>query len=438
MTNQKRTCARLHLFGPLRLLAADGTDVTPRGQKARGLLAMLALARDGRLSRATAAVRLWSASHDAKANLRQCLRELRAAVDAAEPDLLRADDLTLALDCQRLAVDVLDLDDHSSDAALDLDYIDDDCLLRDIEITDPAFEDWLVPERARCRDLLHHGLEARAKACLAQTDPIGALRWATRLIGFDPTLEAAYRVLMRAHADQGNRSLALRQFEVCRERLAAELGVGPSEATMALRALIARPPQAQPAMQRGSALQPSSPARPGTNGAGHAQQGWTVDWLARHSLGRPILCADDAIGVALTSFNVLSELKQDQLHAMIVAEAMAAALSRYTDLDVLDPAAAIGETSRSGRVTYRVDGSLARLGETRRLTIRLWRTLDGLLLWAEHFALDALTCGDALDQLALRVAGRLEEAVLSREPQAAAGSDGLARLASRVPANAPI
>ena len=162
-----------------------------------------------------------------------------------------------------------------------------------------------------------------------------------------------------------------------------------------------------------------------------------MDWLAGYSLGPAIFCADDAVRVALAPFNVLSEVGEDQLHAMIVAEAMAAALSRFTDLAVIDPATASGETRDSGRVTYRVDGTVARLGETRRLTIRLWRTLDGMLLWAEHFALEALSCGDALDQLALRVAGRLEEAVLSHEPQPSTTPVRPRRLARHVPANAP-
>jgi DNA-binding SARP family transcriptional activator/TolB-like protein len=436
MTNQKRSCARLHLLGRVRLSAADGRDLTPRGQKARGLLAMLALARDGRLARATAAARLWSASHDAKANLRQCLRELRATLGAADADLLQADDQTLVLDCQRLAIDVRDLDEGGADPTFDLGSLDDDCLLRDIQITDPAFDEWLTPERARARDLLHHGLEARADACLARGEPAEALRWATRLIGFDPTLETAYRALMRAHADQGNRSLALRQFEICRERLVTELGVGPSEATLALRARIARPPQAQPALSRPGARQPSPPLRPDPKGAGGEPQSWSVDWLAQHGLGPPILCADDAIRVALTPLNVLSEVGEDQLHAMIVSEAMAAALSRFTDLAVIDPAAANGEPGHAGSITYRVDGSLARLGETRRLTIRLWRALDGMLLWAEPFALEPLPDGDALDQLALRIAGRLEEAVLSRETQEPALPDAPPRPARRLPANA--
>lgn len=427
MTIEKRHFARLHLFGPLRLRATDGTDATPRGQKARGLLAMLALARDGRLARATAAARLWSGSHDAKANLRQCLRELRAALDAADAGLLQTDDQTLALDRGRLVIDALALDEAAADRRLELDRLDDDCLLRDIEIADPAFEDWLTPERARCRDRLHQALEARADACLAQADAAGAVRWATRLIGFDPTLETAHRILMRGHADQGNRSLALRQFEICRERLEADLGVGPSEATLALRAVIARPPERRPVLQ--PARQPGRHANEGTG----EPQRWNLDWLARHRLGPPILCADMAIRVALAPFNVLSETRGDQIHAMIVGEAVTAALARSTDLAIVDSA----ETSRAPAVAYRVDGSVARLGDTRRLTVRLWRSLDGVLIWVEHFPLDGLADSEALDQLAHRVASRLEEAVLSREELAADRAVGPAHLSSRLAANAP-
>jgi DNA-binding SARP family transcriptional activator/TolB-like protein len=398
---------------------------------------MLALARDGRLNRATAAVRLWSASHDAKANLRQCLRELRAALDAAGASLLQADDQILGLDCQRLAVDVRDLEGGESDGPFDLGDVDDDCLLRDIQIADPAFEEWLTPERARARDRLHHALEARADACLAQDDPIGALHWATRLSGFDPTLESAHRLLMRAHAEQGNRSLALRQFETCRQRLAVELGVGPSEATLALRARIARPPRSQPSTKRHAPIQPVSQPWHGPTCAGGEPTRSSADWLARHSLSPAVFWHDDAPRVALNPLNVLSDVGEDELHAMIVAEALAAALSGFSDLAVVDPAVATGEADRVGSIDYHVDGSVARLGESRRLTIRLWRALDGMLLWSEHFALAARPDGDSIDQLALQLASRLEEAVLSRDPHDYARSNSRA-VFSRVLENAHV
>ena len=220
---------------------------------------------------------------------------------------------------------------------------------------------------------------------------------------------------------RATRSLALRQFEICRERLEAELGVGPSEATLALRAAIARPPERRPHSGR----QP--------NAAADEPQRWTLDCLAPLRLGPPILRADRAIRVALAPFNVLSETRGDHIHAMIVGEAVAAALAGATDLAVVDTA----EASRIRATAYRVDGSVARLGETRRLTVRLWHSLDGLLLWVEHFPLDDLADGAALDQLAHRVAHRLEEAVQSSERQAAAWPASPAALSSRIAADTP-
>lgn len=55
-----------------------------------------------------------------------------------------------------------------------------------------------------------------------------------RLIALDPTDEQAQCALMQAALDAGNRAEAIRLFKQLRETLHAELGVGPSRATIAL------------------------------------------------------------------------------------------------------------------------------------------------------------------------------------------------------------
>jgi DNA-binding SARP family transcriptional activator len=55
-----------------------------------------------------------------------------------------------------------------------------------------------------------------------------------RLIALDPTDEEAQRALMQQALDAGNRGEAIRQFDQLRERLHAELGVGPSKASIEL------------------------------------------------------------------------------------------------------------------------------------------------------------------------------------------------------------
>jgi DNA-binding SARP family transcriptional activator/TolB-like protein len=411
MDKTNQGIARLHLFGPLRLFGANGMDVTPRGQKARGLLALVALARDGRLARAAAAGKLWSGSHDAKANLRQCLRDIRASLDAAGTGLLIAGDQALALDRGRLAIDVLALPRDEGSVAFDLAAYDDDCLLRDIEISDPAFDDWLALERTRWRGRLHQVLEAHAQSRLVLGDLAGAIASASRLVGFEPTLESAHRVLMRCHADQGDRSQALRQFEMCRERLAVDLGVAPSEATLALRATIARPAKPHAVLPCGPA---TTPCRDVSAATGKVRNLPPMAW---RTLGPPILLSDAAVRVALAPFKALSETRGDQLHTLVVGEALAVALARFTDLGLVDEAVATADGSPARRLDYRIDGSVARLGGLLRLTVRLWHLADGMLLWVEHFQLDEGKDSDTLDELALNVAARLEEAVMKSEMQ---------------------
>lgn len=57
---------------------------------------------------------------------------------------------------------------------------------------------------------------------------------ASRLLKSDPCYEEAHRVLMRCHVKQGARSLALRQYHVCRDILRAELDLSPEVATHTL------------------------------------------------------------------------------------------------------------------------------------------------------------------------------------------------------------
>lgn len=146
---------------------------------------------------------------------------LRRALDAADPGLRQTDDHELVLNRRRLTIDALALEVGDADVAA-LAPFDDDWLLRHIEIADPLFDEWLASERVRWRTRLHHRLEACAQARLAADDPSGAIALAVRLVAFEPPLEASHRILMQAHATQGNGSLARRQFDLCRESLAED------------------------------------------------------------------------------------------------------------------------------------------------------------------------------------------------------------------------
>ncbi len=78
-----------------------------------------------------------------------------------------------------------------------------------------AFEDWLMPERERLRELAVDAL-ARVLAHQRSTgDADAALRTALRLVALEPLQESVHRTLMRLYAELGRRGAALRQYQLC-------------------------------------------------------------------------------------------------------------------------------------------------------------------------------------------------------------------------------
>jgi DNA-binding SARP family transcriptional activator len=60
------------------------------------------------------------------------------------------------------------------------------------------------------------------------------------MLAIDRAEESAHRALMRIHANERHFGLALRQYELCRKALEADLGVEPDGETRSLYAEIVR------------------------------------------------------------------------------------------------------------------------------------------------------------------------------------------------------
>jgi DNA-binding SARP family transcriptional activator len=82
-------------------------------------------------------------------------------------------------------------------------------LLPGFTVNEPLFEEWLVAERERLREL---ALDALARGLLArQTNTSGterAIQTAVRLVGLDPLQDAVHRPLLRLYVRQGRRGAA--------------------------------------------------------------------------------------------------------------------------------------------------------------------------------------------------------------------------------------
>ncbi len=98
----------------------------------------------------------------------------------------------------------------------------------------PAFEEWMLAQRARYRELALWALQRLLDEHLRRRELGQAMDTATRLLALDPWREEAHRQLMRALVYSGQRTAALAQFEKCRRVLYEELGVAPSVETARL------------------------------------------------------------------------------------------------------------------------------------------------------------------------------------------------------------
>jgi DNA-binding SARP family transcriptional activator len=95
------------------------------------------------------------------------------------------------------------------------------------------YEDWTSPRRERLQTLMLGTLVKLADLQVAGT-PLEAIRLAERALEVDRAWEDAYRTLMRAYLQTGNRPLALRAYERCVAVLQEEFQIPPLPETQAL------------------------------------------------------------------------------------------------------------------------------------------------------------------------------------------------------------
>ncbi|MCC7106077.1 MAG: AAA family ATPase [Chloroflexi bacterium] len=261
---------RLYVLGPPRL-QRNGEPLDLSLRRALALLVYLALAGRSR-RRETLASLFWpdGGEREARGRLRRTLHRLGEAVGesvvVSESESLR---LSPALDLwvdslvfERQAFAVLDdapLRSEQEKLALASEavalYADD--LLAGFSLPDsPGWEEWQFLERERLRqtyvrllrylvDRHHHG-----------GAPEQAIPYARRWLALDSLHEPAHRSLIELYAATDQWTAALRQYQECVRLLREELGVAPSDETVALYETVRARRLPRPASER-----PAAPAR---------------------------------------------------------------------------------------------------------------------------------------------------------------------------------
>ncbi|HET8642419.1 MAG TPA: BTAD domain-containing putative transcriptional regulator [Pseudonocardiaceae bacterium] len=103
-----------------------------------------------------------------------------------------------------------------------------DGLLDAAELLPGWYDDWVIFERERLRQLRLHTLEALAQRLSAQGRFAAALDTALEAIRIEPLRESAHRVVIGIHLAEGNICEAVRHYRFVRDLLREELGVEPS------------------------------------------------------------------------------------------------------------------------------------------------------------------------------------------------------------------
>ena len=235
----------LALFGGFRARLSSGRRLVLQRRKAQALVAYLALAPGRPSSRETLISLLWGDLPDEQArhSLRQTLLDIRHWGRA--PGVLLVDGDELALDPRRVHVDVLEFERlarqstkkaHERAALL---YTGD--LLAGLPVRAEGFEEWLRGERDRLRQSCIRLLENLVAAQASASEFDRAVQTAHRLLAIDLVHEPTHRTLMQLHERLGDRSAALRQYQICAKVLERELGVAPEiETTRLHEALLSR------------------------------------------------------------------------------------------------------------------------------------------------------------------------------------------------------
>ena len=232
------------LFGPFRV-TLDGEPVTAfESDKARALLAYLAVEAEVPHRREKLAGLLWPdwPERAARANLSRALTNLRRTIgdrNATSPILLAS----------RQAIQFNRTGDAWVDAAAFLDLTgrrDPSSLTRAADLYHgpflegfslsgcPEFEEWVLFEGERLQRLALQALDQLSVSYEKEGELESALQHAWRQVELAPWQESAHQQVMRLLARIGQRGAAIAHYETCRQYLADEMGVEPSTKTVAL------------------------------------------------------------------------------------------------------------------------------------------------------------------------------------------------------------
>jgi DNA-binding SARP family transcriptional activator/cytochrome c-type biogenesis protein CcmH/NrfG len=372
-------------LGGFALEMPNGGPLVLSTRKDRLLLAYLAVSAGKPQQRSRLAGLLWADRSEAQAreSLRQSLASLRQVFRSTGTEPLHADRDTVALDPTDLDIDVLEFEElvrTRNPAGLEL-YRGE--LLEGFDSPNSEYDAWLRSERLRLEELAIGMLEKLVASELSSSTKDLILQVGWRLLDRDPLRESVYRALMRALQAQGKRAEALKLYKRCRDVLKAELGITPDLETEQLYRDVLTDRSSKPA---------SLPSGQSSDSRSSLAV-MPFDNLSSDSALNP-LCeglAEDVI-TGLGRFRLLS------------------VIDRHSSSVIAKRTADTAEISRQLGVKFIVQGSLLRLPDSLRVTVRLVDASTRIQCWGETYSIP----GSEVPTLPDKVVGAIVATLHSR------------------------
>jgi DNA-binding SARP family transcriptional activator/TolB-like protein len=399
-----RSHVELRLAGEVALKRLDGEGAMIRTRKARALLALLGLNRNG-LSRQRIVGLLWPdrAEEQARRSLRQAIYELRV--------VLGTEAVNAAQDVIALAAEAVDVDIGLAEAAAARGELVGLCerlaametpMLAGLDGVSEELDGWLRIERSHLVDRMGAlGREAAEQALLKGNRDLSR-KLVDQAFRLDPLDERTIRTAMRVDAAVGDQAQLHRRFREFERALADDWGAAPAEETRALYQSLRTsplrpvhcatvetlPPKVTAASEYSADVVPE--VRPRRLIPGIAAL------LALLLVAGAVLLygrtrADAMPVIAVVPFTTLSP--GSQYFASGIAEEVQDLLAHDGGVRVVGRFSASQfrasddglATARRLHVTHLLDGSVQSAGDRLRVIVRLMRVSDGALIWSDRY-----------------------------------------------------
>ena len=381
---------QIKLFGQFEITRPQGR-IALSSAKLSAFLAYLAMAAKP-VPREQLTSLLWGSHFEeqARQNFRQALVRLRKAIGT---EALLSDDHTVRLSPSAVASDVGRFEacvrGGSPEEVREAVGLLDGDLLADIDVKEPAWEDWLSEERRRIGNLACDALVKLGGIELEQGRAADAWLRAEACIRRDIFREDAHRLAIRAFVALGRRAEALKHYQNLAERLKQELGTAPEAETIKLyEQARVNTGLKEEAQSPASVRKPSIAVLPFANLSNDPEQEYFADGMV------------DEIITALS-----------RMHWLFV-------IARNSSFTYKGRAVDVKQVGRELGVRYVLEGSVRKAGDRLRIGGQLIDAATGAALWADRIEGELKNVIELQDMVTAKVVGaispKLEQAEIER------------------------